>query len=127
MALTDCPHCGAENFTMEGWEDLDHCSSCGEPLARSSAAGSRSRSTRPFPLSRGAGRVSEATGATRRDPAPPERDGASGTSPGSSLAYGWAMKFQVLEVANVDDGVPFPYWLTFQIRFAVDGSGVAAA
>jgi uncharacterized Zn finger protein (UPF0148 family) len=32
MALTHCPHCGAENFTMEGWEDLDHCSSCGEPL-----------------------------------------------------------------------------------------------
>ena len=28
-----CPNCGAENFTMEGWEDLDHCSSCGEPLA----------------------------------------------------------------------------------------------
>jgi hypothetical protein len=27
-----CPHCGAENFTMEGWEDLDHCSSCGKPL-----------------------------------------------------------------------------------------------
>jgi hypothetical protein len=32
MALTHCPHCGAENFTMEGWEDLDHCSSCGKPL-----------------------------------------------------------------------------------------------
>jgi hypothetical protein len=27
-----CPHCGAKNFTMEGWEDLDHCTSCGEPL-----------------------------------------------------------------------------------------------
>ena len=23
MPLTHCPHCGAENFTMEGWEDLD--------------------------------------------------------------------------------------------------------
>ena len=33
MALMHCPHCGAENFTMEGWEDLDHCSSCGKPLA----------------------------------------------------------------------------------------------
>jgi ribosomal protein L37E len=33
MALIHCPHCGAENFTMEGWEDLDHCSSCGKPLA----------------------------------------------------------------------------------------------
>jgi hypothetical protein len=33
MAQMQCPHCGAENFTMEGWEDLDHCSSCGEPLA----------------------------------------------------------------------------------------------
>jgi ribosomal protein S27E len=32
MALMQCPHCGAENFTMEGWEDLDHCSSCGKPL-----------------------------------------------------------------------------------------------
>ena len=28
-----CPHCGTENFTMDGWEDLDHCSSCGKPLA----------------------------------------------------------------------------------------------
>jgi len=27
-----CPHCGAKNFTMEGWEDLDHCASCGKPL-----------------------------------------------------------------------------------------------
>jgi len=33
MALIHCPHCGAQNFTMEGWEDLDHCSSCGRPLA----------------------------------------------------------------------------------------------
>jgi hypothetical protein len=33
MAFIHCPHCGAENFTMEGWEDLDHCSSCGKPLA----------------------------------------------------------------------------------------------
>jgi hypothetical protein len=32
MPLMHCPHCGAENFTMEGWEDLDHCSSCGRPL-----------------------------------------------------------------------------------------------
>jgi hypothetical protein len=32
MPLMHCPHCGAKNFTMEGWEDLDHCSSCGEPL-----------------------------------------------------------------------------------------------
>jgi hypothetical protein len=32
MALMQCPHCGAENFTMEGWEDLDHCSVCGKPL-----------------------------------------------------------------------------------------------
>jgi hypothetical protein len=40
------------------------------------------------------------------------------------------MKFQVLDV---DGGlllklpVPLPYWLTFQIRLAVDGSGVATA
>jgi hypothetical protein len=32
MPLMHCPHCGAENFTMEGWEDLDHCTSCGKPL-----------------------------------------------------------------------------------------------
>jgi hypothetical protein len=32
MAVMQCPHCGAEEFTMEGWEDLDHCSSCGKPL-----------------------------------------------------------------------------------------------
>jgi hypothetical protein len=32
MSLTRCPHCGTKNFTMEGWEDLDHCASCGEPL-----------------------------------------------------------------------------------------------
>jgi hypothetical protein len=32
MSLMECPHCGAENFTMEGWEDLDQCSSCGKPL-----------------------------------------------------------------------------------------------
>jgi hypothetical protein len=35
MPLMHCPHCGAENFTMEGWEDLDHCSSCGKPLGES--------------------------------------------------------------------------------------------
>lgn len=32
MPLMHCPHCGAENFTMVGWEDLDQCSSCGKPL-----------------------------------------------------------------------------------------------
>ena len=32
VSLTHCPHCGTENFTMEGWEDLDHCASCGKPL-----------------------------------------------------------------------------------------------
>jgi hypothetical protein len=32
MPLMHCPHCGAENFTMDGWEDLDHCASCGKPL-----------------------------------------------------------------------------------------------
>jgi hypothetical protein len=34
-----CPHCGAKNFTMEGWEDLDHCASCGEPLGESERSG----------------------------------------------------------------------------------------
>jgi hypothetical protein len=37
------------------------------------------------------------------------------------------MKFQVLDVAAVEVGAPAPYWLTFQIRSFVDGSGVAAA
>jgi len=37
MSLMHCPHCGAENFTMEGWEDVDHCSSCGKPLGEPSA------------------------------------------------------------------------------------------
>jgi ribosomal protein S27E len=32
MSLVRCPHCGAENFTIESWEDLDRCSSCGKPL-----------------------------------------------------------------------------------------------
>ena len=32
MTFMQCPHCSAENFTMEGWEDLDHFSSCGKPL-----------------------------------------------------------------------------------------------
>jgi hypothetical protein len=32
MSVMRCPHCGAENFTIESWEDLDHCSSCGRPL-----------------------------------------------------------------------------------------------
>jgi len=32
MPLMQCPHCGTQNFTMEGWEDLDRCSSCGRPL-----------------------------------------------------------------------------------------------
>ena len=68
-----------------------------------------------------------ATTVTRRDPGPPERDGASRNLSVPGPPYGVAMKFQVLDVANVDDGVPAPYWLTFQIRFFVDGSGVAAA
>ena len=32
MSLVRCPHCGAQNFTIESWEDLDRCSSCGKPL-----------------------------------------------------------------------------------------------
>ena len=68
-----------------------------------------------------------ATTVTRRGPGPPERDGASRNWSVPGPPYGVAMKFQVLDVANVDDGVPAPYWLTLQIRFFVDGSGVAAA
>jgi hypothetical protein len=67
------------------------------------------------------------TTVTRRGPGPPERDGASRNCSVPGAPYGVATKFQVFDVANVDDGAPLPYWLTFQIRFAVDGSGVAAA
>lgn len=76
---------------------------------------------------RGSGGAGGARSAARKGPAPPERDRDLSQASWYSLAYGVAMKFQVLEVANVDDGVPAPYWLTFQIRFFVDGSGVAAA
>ena len=34
MSLVRCPYCGAKNFTIESWEDLDHCSSCGKPLGK---------------------------------------------------------------------------------------------
>jgi hypothetical protein len=34
MSRARCPHCGALNFTVAGWADLDHCSTCGKALAR---------------------------------------------------------------------------------------------
>lgn len=43
MPLMHCPHCGAENFTMEGWEDLDHCTSCGKPLGEPPPSVARQR------------------------------------------------------------------------------------
>jgi hypothetical protein len=52
MALMHCPHCGGENFTMEGWEDLDHCSSCGKPLGEPER--------RPVDAANGASRTGEA-------------------------------------------------------------------
>lgn len=65
MPLVQCPHCGAENFTMEGWEDLDRCSSCGKPLGepegspvdnRTDAGRIRGRgAVRPRPASAGRG------------------------------------------------------------------------
>jgi hypothetical protein len=59
MSQMHCPHCGAENFTMEGWEDLDHCSSCGKPLGElKRGAESRARPT-------AAGRNSKERGARR--------------------------------------------------------------
>jgi ribosomal protein L37E len=33
MSWINCPLCGARNFTVAGWADLDRCSSCGQPLA----------------------------------------------------------------------------------------------
>ena len=44
-------------------------------------------------------------------------------------AYGWTTKCQVLDVAGPLVPLPDPTanWLTFHIRFAVDGSGVTAA
>jgi hypothetical protein len=59
MALMQCPNCGAENFTMEGWEDLDHCSSCGKPLGeveRGGAEGSTATAQRAAASTRPAGR-----------------------------------------------------------------------
>jgi hypothetical protein len=38
MSLMRCPHCGAQNFTIESWEDLDRCSSCGQPLGEPEGA-----------------------------------------------------------------------------------------
>ena len=78
MSLMHCPHCGAENFTMEGWEDLDHCSSCGKPLGELKRGRAESRGRAPRRA--GVGGARGATAATRRDPAPPERDGASPAS-----------------------------------------------
>jgi hypothetical protein len=34
MPLIRCSHCGEDAFSIEGWADLDHCPSCGRPLAR---------------------------------------------------------------------------------------------
>jgi len=53
MSLTHCPHCGAENFTMEAWEDLDHCSSCGKPLGDLKPGSAKGRAG---PLRAGVGR-----------------------------------------------------------------------
>jgi len=61
MPLMHCPHCGAENFTMEGWEDLDHCTSCGKPLGEPVRdpldtmryAGGRGRASRGSQASKG--------------------------------------------------------------------------
>jgi predicted RNA-binding Zn-ribbon protein involved in translation (DUF1610 family) len=68
MALMHCPHCGAENFTMEGWEDLDHCTSCGKPLGE---------------LERGAVErgAMGGNGQNARSPVSRERDGASRKRP----------------------------------------------
>jgi hypothetical protein len=66
MSLLHCPHCGAENFTMEGWEDLDHCASCGKPLgelergaAEGAAATARLATAATRPTGRHNGRNSE--------------------------------------------------------------------
>jgi hypothetical protein len=43
MSVVHCPHCGAKNFTIESWEDLDHCSSCGKPLGEQNGASADAR------------------------------------------------------------------------------------
>ena len=68
----------------------------------------------------------QARARTRRGPAPPSAAGPLAND-GNFAAYGLATKFWVFDVANVDDADPLPHWLTFHIRFAVDGSGVTAA
>jgi ribosomal protein L34E len=64
VALTHCPHCGAENFTMEGWEDLDHCSSCGEPLGEVKRGRFKVPEYATLPAEPGRG---ESLGGNRRD------------------------------------------------------------
>jgi hypothetical protein len=71
------------------------------------------------------GAIREACAKARRIPAAPSAAGILASS--APFAYGLATKFRVFDVANVDVDVPLPNWLTFHMRFAVDGSGVTAA
>jgi DNA-directed RNA polymerase subunit RPC12/RpoP len=56
MSVVRCPHCGAKNFTIESWEDLDRCSSCGKPLGEEGS---------PMDAGRGPAAGSQATEAGR--------------------------------------------------------------
>jgi hypothetical protein len=68
MSLMKCPHCGAKNFTMEGWEDLDHCASCGEPLGEVGRGSSEGRK-RPSRRAAAEARMSAGRDAKRSRPA----------------------------------------------------------
>jgi ribosomal protein S27E len=68
MPLVDCPHCGAENFTMEGWEDLDRCSSCGKPLAQPAGGSIYAERQTPQVNSTGRGRFQWSKGQNAEKP-----------------------------------------------------------
>jgi hypothetical protein len=70
MALMHCPHCGAENFTVEGWEDLDRCSSCGEPLRESERDALKGRARMGRKGSRAGRRRADCDGESAEKPRP---------------------------------------------------------
>ena len=70
MSLLHCPHCGAENFTMEGWEDLDHCSSCGKPLGKLERGAAGGSTTTPRLASASSRRAGQGNGHDVERPRP---------------------------------------------------------
>lgn len=69
MPLMRCPHCGEDTFTITGWADLDHCSSCGRPLVgRPIKLGEALKAHRGYP-----GRRVKASGRANRGGKPASR------------------------------------------------------